>query len=155
MTTTSTSEIYTQLRTAILAFNPISGTSVSGSLGQRFYVVQAPDGATFPYGTLRLTNNRTNNSDGLKNRIEADLEIMIYAKPRSQQPVLENIADKIDAAMLTYRDSSSGLVYCPGSRLRDSIPSISDPADREVVTILLRYPVIIWPSYISAYSGSL
>lgn len=154
MSTTSTAAIYTQLRNRVLGFIPVNGNPVSGSLGSRLYVMQSPDVSqttTFPYAVMRLSNNKTN-VGGATDRQEMDLEIQLYSKPRSQQAVLENIADTIDASLLRYTDASSGLMFSR-NRTRDSIKPLGEPVDREIVTIYLSYHLIVWPVYLTQYAG--
>lgn len=150
-----TGNLYQQLRTRMLTFAPLTGSSVSSSLGERMYVVQAPDDATFPYGVMRIMNSQTNVNDGLGDRMEFDLEVMLYARPRSQQFTLEAVADVIQSSFLRYRNAPTdgGFIFSRQSQ-RDTIPMLTEPVDREVCTIMIRTHFQAWPAYLTQYSGS-
>jgi hypothetical protein len=156
MTTLSTDGLFTQLRTHVLSYIPLTGTTLMQRLGtgtlasSRLWKDAPPDTAAYPYGVMRLLNQLTSGEyNGERERI--DFEIMLFARPRAQAVALEDMADLIDQAMLRYRDASSGLSFSR-SRQRDTLPPPTSPADREVVQIRLVYPLVVWPRYLTQWS---
>lgn len=161
MSTNSTVAIYQALTSTIQTFIPFGVTaSLSSSyFANNIYVVQAPDNQNtntiaYPYLVIRLINRST---DGAYNgdRETADFEVMVYARPRNNQIQAETIADGIDGAMLRYRNPDTTGIIFSRERQRDTIIASSAPQDRELVTIRLVYPLVIWPRYLTQYSGSI
>jgi hypothetical protein len=76
---------------------------------------------------------------------------MLYGRPRSQRALLEGIADRMDQAMLRYKDSASGLIGAWG-RTRQALPPFKEPAASDVVQIMLEYTLVVWPAYLIQYS---
>lgn len=149
------------LRNRILDFQPLdeNGAPVGaplraafgGGTNARFYLDRAPDNAAFPNAIARLMNQgRPGTYNG--ERIRADLEIMLFARDKSQAADLEAIADVIDQSMLRMRDNSSGLMFSRGGE-RDTLPPAAEPEARGVVQIRLVYPLAIWPRYLTRYAS--
>jgi hypothetical protein len=63
------------------------------------------------------------------------------------------VADRMDQAMLRYTDAASGLVGAWG-RTRQALPAFKEPADSDVVQIMLEYTLVVWPAYLTQYSDS-
>jgi hypothetical protein len=162
VSTESTTALEAALRTRLLTFEPLGGEGdVAGELGStvsgagidgKLYWDRAPDNITsttpIRWGVLRLKNRRA--SDENAEREVADLEVMLYARPRSQKATLEGIADRMDQAMRRYRDMSSGVIGCVG-RTRNTLPPFKEPADSDVVQIMLEYTLVLWPAYLIQY----
>lgn len=160
MSTTSTPVLEDTLRTRLLTHTRLSGSTLAEILGTapssgsdgKLYKVQAPDNATYPYGVMRLMNRRT--SGDIAEREVAELEVMLFGRPRSQQATMEGAADACDEALLPrYVDASSGVVACTG-RTRNTMPVFAEPADREVVQIRLVYTLIVYPQNIAQYADT-
>ncbi len=147
MTTTSTEALTQQLRTRLLTYQPpAAAATLTARIGGRLYIDWPPDRAVFPYGIMRLMNG---DRDGAYNgeRMTAEMEVQLYSNTRVNAVALEGMADVCDMAMLKYVDAGSGLVFSRQGR-RDTLPPPSDPADREVVTIRLVYPLRVWPLFL-------
>lgn len=170
MSTESTTALEATLRTRLLEFEPLGGGgSVALELGStesgagqdgNLYWDRAPDnldrlmsdlGLPLRWGVLRLKNRRR--SDENPERELAELEVMLYARPRSQKAALEGIADRMDQAMRRYRDMTSGVVACWGAT-RNTLPPFKEPADNDVVQIMLEYTLVLWPAYLTQYHDS-
>ena len=78
---------------------------------------------------------------------------MLYARPRSQKATLEGIADRMDQAMYRYRDAASGFAGTIG-KTRNTLPPFKEPADSDVVQIMLEYTLVLWPAYLTQYHDS-
>jgi hypothetical protein len=151
MTTTSTANVWRQVRSRILTYQPPTGTTLQARLVGRLYHVQAPDDAPWPHaiGVLRLRTDGAYNGD----RKEGELEVTLYDRPRSRAEALEDMADVVDQAMLRYADGSNGLVFSREGR-RDTLPAFLAPADREVCAIRLVYQLVVWPVYLTQHASS-
>jgi hypothetical protein len=151
MTTTSTANLWRQMRVRLLTYVPRSGATLRTRIGDRLYYVQAPDNAAWPHGiaTLRLPNDGAYNGE----RLEGELEVLLYDRPRSKQEALEDMADIADQAMLRYADGTSGLVFSR-ERRRDTLPANLPPADREVCGIRLVYQLVVWPLFLTQHASS-
>jgi hypothetical protein len=101
------------------------------------------------WGVLRLKNRRLGGDHGERDLME--LEVMLYARPRSQKAAMEGIADRMDQAMLRYSDRTSGLVGTFPGRSRTTLPPFKEPADGDVVQIMLEYTLVVWPAYLTQY----
>lgn len=154
--TESTAALYALIRERLLGFQPRSGAMLSTVLDD-LWIVQAPDDAAFPYGTLRFINT---NADGATNgdRQTMDAELMLYAQPRSRLSALEGYADVADQAMLRWQAYLPRVGILPVSlvftreRSRYSLPPAPPPADREICGIRCVYPLVVWPSYLTQYA---
>jgi hypothetical protein len=170
VSTDSTTGLEAVLRTRLLTFEPLDGSgTVASALGStqtgagsdgNLYWDRAPDnldrimaaqGDPLRWGVLRLKNRRTG-GDGME-RDMMELEVMLYGRPRSQKAALDGVADRMDQAMLRYTDAASGLVGAWG-RTRQALPAFKEPADSDVVQIMLEYTLVVWPAYLTQYSDS-
>lgn len=165
--TTSTTALELALRTRLLTFTAMDGATLAdtlgttatgaGSIGALFWE-KAPDKMLGPdglplkrWGIARLANRRSR-GDGQDGEL-AELEVMLFARPRSEKATLEACADCCDQAMLRYADTSSGVIGCWG-KTRSTLPPLVSPADTEVVQIRLVYTLVLWPAYLTQYSQS-
>lgn len=166
MSTDSTSALEATLRTRLLTFVPLSGagpvvdalgvSSGSGANGNLFWgrvpdnIDQRISGSTDPFrwGVLRLKNRRADMENGERERME--LEVMLFGRPWNQRVALETIADTMDAAMLRYRDADTGLVF-KQDRTRHSLPPFKEPADSDIVQIMLEYTLVVWRADLIEY----
>jgi hypothetical protein len=156
--TSSTGGIEDALRTRLLSFQPLVGldtladvigstVSGAGSDGKLFWD-EAPDDTTYPYGVLQLKNRR--NTSDVPERTLVELEVMLFGRPRAQKATVEQAADLCEQAMLRYVDAMSGVLGCWGC-LRNTLPVMTSPADREVVQVMLTFTLVVWPAYLTQY----
>lgn len=149
--TSSTNAITSTLRDWILGYQSDDGKTrvVDYLTGEdakpRWWVGLAPNNAVFPYAVMRFDQNNTGGSNGI--RQVCPLEVQLYGRPTSQQPVLNDIADLIDQAMLSLVHSAQGLMF-QQARQRSTLPPAGPPADSDTVTIRLVYTLIVWPQYL-------
>lgn len=157
MTTASTEDLYTQLRNRLLGYVPpapldVGWITLNTRLGGqaagsgRLYKDAPPDDAAYPNGVMRIINRLS-----LSERERADLEIVLYGRPRSQAVDIEGAADVCDQAMLNYVDSSSGLTFSR-ERQRDTLEGPTDAADRELVQVRVVYSLKFYPVYLTQYT---
>lgn len=159
----STATLIGTLRTRLLTFSRLQGDTLADILGRtdggngsdgKLYKVQAPDNITKPengpsrWGVMALTNRRTNAENAERDLI--DLEVMLFARPRSQQDAMEEAADACDEAMLRYTNFTNDAIGNWG-RLRNTLPVMTGPADREVVQIRLVYTLVVYPDHLTQY----
>jgi hypothetical protein len=101
---------------------------------------------------MALKNRRTGGTEqSARDLIE--LEVMLFARPRSQQAAMEEAADACDEAMLRYQNLDADLVGNWG-RLRNTLPVMTEPADREVVQIRLMYTLVVYPDHLTQYHST-
>lgn len=161
----STAGLLASLRSRLLDFSRLEGETLAEILGStdtgsgsdgKLYIVQAPDNVTTVspsrWGVMALKNRRTGGTEqSARDLIE--LEVMLFARPRSQQAAMEEAADACDEAMLRYQNLDADLVGNWG-RLRNTLPVMTEPADREVVQIRLMYTLVVYPDHLTQYHST-
>lgn len=157
----STTALETTLRTRLLTHSRLGGgATLADILGSqagagadgKLYRIEAPDNVTSPYAVMWLKNRRTNAENA--ERELAELEVMVFDRPRAMQSRAESAADACDEAMIRYQEQiGDGLVGCWG-RTRSTLPPMVEPADREVVQIRLSYTLVIYPQYLTQYADT-
>jgi len=148
--TSSTQAIYALLRKGLLEFVGPNGVSLKSIIGERMYVSRAPDQPTFPFATLRLSEQqRTGEYQGM--RKTAMMEIMLVGRPWLMLEDLEHGADLVEQSLLNFHYKRDGLIFSRSST-RDTIPPMSSPADAEVCMVRIVANVIIWPQYLTRYT---
>lgn len=149
--TASTTDLYEHLGAAILAFTD-GTTTVASLVGARLYADSAPDFQTWPgtFAVMRIMNSTTSDY-GSGNRLEFDIEVMIFARPRGTQTRnAHKLADLIEGALLRYTVGATpdGLIRITG-RTRDAMPAGTSDIDREVVQLRLVFSAFTWPTYLT------
>lgn len=155
MSTTSTNALSSQIRTRVLTFVPLAGATLGTRLSGRLYKDWPPETAVFPYGVMRIINRVSGGvNQQPQYRETPSAEFMLYDNTRAAARVdaLEDMGDLLDAALIGYSDSTSGLVFSVG-RLRDTLPPPVDPADRHANSIRILYDFTAYPVYLSQYAG--
>lgn len=110
------------------------------------YTNRAPRQVVFPYITMLLTRTSLKEYNGY--REVWDLEVQFFGRPEGQYPLVNQMADLVDAALTCLTLSSAGLVV-GRSRTRQTLPMFATPADIEVVGILSRYSMFAWPQVLT------
>lgn len=143
----STQALLTAVRTRLLSFVPLSGDPLGTILGGRLYVVQAPADAAYPYGLVRLINRvQTEGYGGY--RETGDVEVLVLARPRSEQWAVEAALDACDMALLDWWDVATGAQWAR-HRMRDTLPAAPEPMDREVVQARWVCGYTCWLDYLT------
>lgn len=149
----STEAIVGLIKTRLLTFVPTTTSTLTTLLGGRLWYDQSPAAGSqtlYPYATYRLTNRvETDGFAGM--RETGDVEVLLFHKPRSKQWELERCADVADEAFLDWNDVSAGIAFSR-FRTRDTLPVPLESMDRDLVTIRLLFPVVLWPTYRTAYA---
>jgi hypothetical protein len=153
MTTASLQGFLSLVMGHLLDFTPATGTTLRTRLGggasARLYVEQAPDSVTYPYAVLSAKSVReTPGYDGF--RLEGEIEVQVYHRPRGKEWDAQGIADVIEQACLRWADGQSGVSFFRHVR-RMRVPLAAAPADRELVRIIVFIPVVCWPVMQSQY----
>lgn len=153
MTSTSLVQLFLQLRARILGFTTPDGHSPGDELGTgssgRLFYVQAPDDVTTPYAVARLINQQITLQGS---RLRADLEIMVFDRPRSRQPATELLADWIVGALVGYRGGHGESFLMVNPPVRDSLEPVPSPGDSSLVQIRVAAEVIAYPTFLSQYA---
>lgn len=162
----STTALKSTLKARLLTFTRRTGSTLAEILGERtsgagaggkFFWEQAPDDITkrskspdseSRWAVARLTNRRRNAENAERELV--DLEVMLFARPRNQQAAMDEAADACDEAMARYEDFTNDVIGCYGS-LRNTLPVMREPADREVVQIRLMYTLVVYPDHLTQY----
>jgi hypothetical protein len=167
VSTESTTGLEAVLRTRLLTFEPLDGSgTVASALGStqtgagadgNLYWDRAPDnldrimaaqGDPLRWGVLRLKNWR--DIPGQSEGKLTELEVMLYGRPRSQRATLQGVADRMDQAMVRWVDAESGVVAASTST-RNTLPPFKEPADADVVQVMLEYTLRVYPAYLTQY----
>jgi hypothetical protein len=167
VSTDSTTGLEAVLRTRLLTFEPLDGSGpVASALGStqtgagadgNLYWDRAPDnldrimaaqGDPLRWGVLRLKNWR--DIPGQSEGKLTELEVMLYGRPRSQRATLQGVADRMDQAMVRWVDAESGVVAASTST-RNTLPPFKEPADADVVQVMLEYTLRVYPAYLTQY----
>jgi hypothetical protein len=167
VSTESTTGLEAVLRTRLLTFEPLDGSgTVASALGStqtgagadgNLYWDRAPDnldrimaaqGDPLRWGVLRLKNWR--DIPGQSEGKLTELEVMLYGRPRAQRATLQGIADRMDQAMVRWVDAESGVVASSTST-RNTLPPFKEPADADVVQVMLEYTLRVYPAYLTQY----
>lgn len=160
MTIWSTSDAYTALVNRILNYVPTGGnpempaTSLAnGAIGQRCWVLQAPDNATMPYLTLRIASRRPKVDYSLGEAFS--LEVDVWNRPRDKAHMLaaQAIADQVQAALIGYAEPTAP-VEILGLELRQSVFYATSPADRDVIREQLVFSGFLGVTYVEQEIGS-
>jgi hypothetical protein len=167
VSTESTTGLEAVLRTRLLTFEPLDGSgTVASALGStqtgagadgNLYWDRAPDnldrimaaqGDPLRWGVLRLKNWR--DIPGQSEGKLTELEVMLYGRPRSQRATLQGVADRMDQAMVRWVDAENGVVASSTST-RNTLPPFKEPADSDVVQVMLEYTLRVYPAYLTQY----
>jgi hypothetical protein len=167
VSTESTTGLEAILRTRLLTFEPLDGSgTVASALGStqtgagadgNLYWDRAPDnldrimaaqGDPLRWGVLRLKNWR--DIPGQSEGKLTELEVMLYGRPRSQRATLQGVADRMDQAMVRWVDAESGVVAASTST-RNTLPPFKEPADADVVQVMLEYTLRVYPAHLTQY----
>jgi hypothetical protein len=167
VSTESTTGLEAVLRTRLLTFEPLDGSgTVASALGStqtgagadgNLYWDRAPDnldrimaaqGDPLRWGVLRLKNWR--DIPGQSEGKLTELEVMLYGRPRSQRATLQGVADRMDQAMVRWVDADNGVVASSTST-RNTLPPFKEPADSDVVQVMLEYTLRVYPAYLTQY----
>jgi hypothetical protein len=151
MGTTSTTALLKALRAQLLTGADAEGRTAGDALGPvataRLWIGVAPDDAAFPYGVMRLQGQRF----GLGGvRLDAELELLLFGRPRSEQASTEGLADLCVGALLQFADASDGLLTAQALQ-RDTMDPVEEPGDSDIVQIRCLFRVIAYPTQLSQY----
>jgi hypothetical protein len=162
MSTASLLGVLQILRTRLLSFSPVSGSSLATLLGStssgagsdgKLYLNQAPQDLTGFWGILRLIDAPQTGMDG-GFLLRCTAELMLYGRPRSQQSAVERMADVAEQAWLNYSYAEiSGVIITDRATNRFSVP-FEEPADRELVAIRLLLPFRTTPRFLAQYAAA-
>lgn len=158
MSVASLVSIEQTIRTRLLTFTPLSGTTLATLIGSttggagssgKLYLSQAPDDVTGFYGVMRLIDMPQQGLDG-GFMVRGLLELILYGRPRSQQSAVERMADIVTEAWNHYRytEATGRCLVARDVTNRATIP-YEAPADRELVAVRLLLPFMATPSFLT------
>lgn len=151
MTTISTDRLYATLVAGALAYTPAGGVPLALALGARLYRQAAARNAVYPYAVFSLRSPQFAAGDNSLKMLY-DFEGFVWNRPRSRQASTELFGDTWATYLRTLRDVTNGLAYCTDVT-SESLPAMSTPADSNVVQVLVRAKLHVWPSFISSLSS--
>lgn len=151
MSTASTDALYATIRTRILTWpDPTDHVTVQ-ALVSDLYRISAPDTASGVYGVMMLGLQKiVDGAEGIKET--AQLEVMLFGRPRKSQAIVEGIGDRVVGALTGWRDGSSGLLYTTDARAQ-SMPAFNAPADRELVQVRVTATLKMFPVFLTRLSA--
>lgn len=158
--TLSTVAILDALRTRLLNTpSPAApNRKLSDVIGARLYIGAPPADATYPYGILRWTGDRTSPAHRAI-RKRGILELTVVARPADEvyAKAVEEGADLAQGALTLFKvgdtaPATSGAILVVASS-RDTLPRPVDPVDQQTYTIYLTWEIVIWPKFLSQYTS--
>lgn len=150
MTTISSDRLEATLVAGAMAY-AIPGGSPLGAGLTKMYRYSAAANAVYPYAVFSLRSPQVapgNNS--LK--MTWEFEGFVWNRPRSTQAATQNLANTWASYLRTLREASGGLMYCTDVR-EESLPQMSSPADANIVQVLVRASLVVWPQFVSSLSS--
>lgn len=157
-TTASTQAIYSLLISRFLDWVPAGPVMPhvslrNGALGSRVWIVQPPDGATFPFVVVRL-GQRVGSGATFGLIEQFTFEVDVWNRPRTLTTVtaVQLIADQIQAALIGYRESTAPVVIRE-TLMRQTYPVMTSPADRDVIREYLSFGGQFVAAYMSSEAG--
>jgi hypothetical protein len=147
-TTISTAAIEAAIRDRLLSFTDPAGDSIADYLGQRLYIDAAPHTVTFPHAVMRFLP-LTQDPEYAGERIQADLEVQVYARTDADRLTVKAVGDLIEQATLRWihNDSGDGLMFTR-TRTRQVLPPFTAPADSEVSGERHLISLVVWPHFL-------
>jgi hypothetical protein len=164
MSTASWTGVLQIIRNRLLTFTPTGGgTTLATRLGStstgsgsdgKLFIDQAPDTVTGLWAVLHVIDAPESGFDG-GFLIRAQVELMIYGRPRSSQATVKSCADVVaEAWHAFYYSEAGGHVSGTGVLNRSTIPYTSDPADRDLVAVRLVLGVRCTPIFLTRYASA-
>lgn len=129
----------------LIAYSDTAGrmlTDYIGTATPRLYNRIAPDAATFAYCVLRCSEGTPDIEVG---NLRSVFTIEARCVHRSDDGTVEQMADLIEEALLTWVESSSdlGMTFGHSSR-RESQEPITDPSNRDLAEVTVYVTCISW-----------
>lgn len=158
MSTASWTGVLQIARSRLLTFTPPSGGTLATRLGStvtgsgsdgKLFLDQAPDKIEGLWAILRLIDAPVQGFDG-GNLIRAQLELILYGRPRKMAAQVRACADVAQQAWRHYSyTETNGVFIADAVTSRFTIP-YTEPADRELVAERLLLPFRVVPSFLLA-----
>jgi hypothetical protein len=144
----NTGLLYGHIRQRVLDYDPMGADMpLRVTLGARLYTLEPPDNALFPFATQRLRFRSTGAGDDSRLRERAEIEFMIYGRPRTSLAACERIADIIEESLLHYNTQAIGHLTIRGLVSRETLSAYQSPENREIVQIRTVLSLTFWPTY--------
>jgi hypothetical protein len=147
VSTISTDRLEATLVAGAMAYTPRGGVPLSAGI-TKMYRYSAAANAVYPYAVFSLRSPKLAPGDNSL-KLLYDFEGFIWNRPRSTQAATQNLGDTWAAYLTTLRDATSGLLYCTDVRA-ESLPQMSSPADANIVQVLVRATLNVWPTFLSS-----
>ena len=149
MSTESTSSLTKQLVAAILDTAPTTtgGGTVREMIGTRIYVAHVPDNTAYPFVVVRLQSFKTDQTYS-DLRATGQLEVTVFARPRTKAEDAEELTDRILQALVGYSNASRGFVFGT-SYTRQTLPMFSEPGDKDVYALRVLFDFACWPLFLT------
>jgi hypothetical protein len=165
MATTSSDAVLAAIRTRLLTYAPVSGSTLAALLGTlagsgaggKLYLGKAPDTVTHPYGVMRLIDQPNTGLDG-GFMVKGLVELMFFDRPRASHPstprtLVNAMADRAEEAWRKWSTySGDGAIMARAVESRFEVP-YEEPADVELAAVRLLLPFTASPQYLTRSSG--
>lgn len=143
----STFSLIETLRTQLLNFvSPAPGAvSIASLINKRFWITQAPDKASYPYGVMRIPERRNRRPPRYRNEI--DVEVQFFGRKRSDMQLIDQMADTAEQALIGFMiaDQGAGMIQ---TCQRNEVIYDNDPADREIMQVRLLFSGYVYVAYL-------
>lgn len=153
MSTASVDAIYQLLRTRLLTYVDPGGKTLQQDIGARLWRLAPPDNlkaSDYPFAIFDLKSpTMPVGTDRIK--ISWELEVMFFARPVGSHAAIEALGDRALSALLTYRDTSDGILWVEGGTV-ESLPTPISPADPDVQQMRVLATVTCYPSLLTRLS---
>ena len=123
-------------------------TNADGS--DRVYVSLAPDEIAYPYLVVHGENAQGDPEYGNLRQF-FDVVARCVHRARASEPDCETIADIVETALLTWRESTATLGVTQGQFLirRDTVPPSTAPGDRDLTEIYVVVRCFSWAKFLT------
>lgn len=150
MTTISSDRLEATLVAGAMDYAPRGGAPLSAGL-TKMYRYSAAANAAYPYAVFSLRSPQLAPGDNSL-KLLYDFEGFIWNRPRSTQAATQNLGNTWASYLRTLRDATNGLMWATDVR-EESLPQMSTPADANIVQVLVRARLNVWPAFLTSLSS--
>ena len=151
MSSDTTKALLQSANDRLLAYVDNAGRKLTDYIGldsPRLFIRIAPDACTYPYVVIRIMQSDT---DTDYSNLRAIVQIEALCVHRADDGNVELVADLVEDALLTWRESSDTLGITFGqSSTRESREPINDPINRDLAEVALTVTCGSWEKRLTA-----
>lgn len=154
MSTVSTDALYQLIVTRLLTYTDPDGHTLAQNIAGRLWRLAPPDNlkaTDYPFGIIALKSPQMPDGSG-QIKITATLEVMFFGRPVGSHTAIEALGDRAVAALITWRDATSGLVWIQDA-VTQSLPTYAAPADPDVQQVRVTAALSCYPTLLTRLSS--